>query len=102
MNPPIRSLIAIRDPASHAKRRHPWTRAFSTTALKEYHPMISKRAVQLMEGLASSKGAEMDLTLWIAYFTYDFMGDLVFGGGTEMLRDGDINGMLEVQKKGFR
>lgn len=64
--------------------------------------MISKRATQLMECLVNTKGTETDLTHWIASFTYDFMGDLVFGGNTEMLRDGDVNGMLEIQKKGFR
>ena len=92
MNPPICSLLATSDPSEHARRRRPWTRAFSTAALKEYHPIIHKRATQLTECLANScatsgKGGSKvteanvntwtDLTRWIAFFTYDFMGDMV-------------------------
>ena len=96
MNPPIKSLISTRTAAEHAKRRRPWTRAFSTAALKEYQPTIHKRGTQLAEGLANSclgahgrKGRDIgskeedttswtDLALWTGYFTYDFMGDLVY------------------------
>lgn len=92
MNPPVRSLIATSDPSEHARRRRPWNRAFSTAALKEYHPIIHKRATQLTERLGSTctganagqqteteanKDTWTDLTQWIAYFAYDFMGDMV-------------------------
>lgn len=70
MNPPLVSLIATRDPVKHAKRRRPWTRAFSTAALKEYQPMVAKRATQLTDGLADTQGVPTNLTQWIAYFTY--------------------------------
>ena len=70
MNPPIRSLISNRDPVEHAKRRRPWTRAFSTAALKEYQPLVAKRATQLTEALANTKGEPTNLTQWIAFFTY--------------------------------
>lgn len=92
----------MRDPIEHAQRRRAWTRAFNTAALKEYQPMIAKRVAQLTEGLINTKGCETNLTEWIARFAFDFMGDFVFGGGTEMLRDGDVHGALELQKKGFK
>lgn len=92
LNPPICSLLATSDPAEHARRRRPWTRAFSTAALKEYHPIIHKHVTQLTELLANSCSAHVksdskvteadknswtNLTQWIAFFTYDFMGDMV-------------------------
>lgn len=92
MHPPILSLVGLPDPVEHARRRRPWTRAFSTSALKEYHPIIHKRVAQLTEALAHScvsdvangrtdakaeKEVWTNLAQWVAFFTYDFMGDLV-------------------------
>ena len=68
LEPPITALISQRDPVEHARRRKPWTRAFSTTALKEYEPIIRKRAVQLCEALGNEKGST-DLARWFTYFT---------------------------------
>ena len=68
LEPPITSVIAQRDPTEHARRRRPWTRAFSTAALKEYEPIIRKRITQLGEAIASEKGTT-DLSRWFSYFT---------------------------------
>ena len=75
MHPPVYSLITQRDPVEHARRRKPWNRAFNSTALKEYEPIVTRRASQLLEGVASKKGV-LDLAQWISFFTYDFMGDM--------------------------
>ncbi len=76
MWPKICALIMLRDHGEHARRRRPWTRAFSTNALKEYQPIIARRVTQLVDGLAAQKGAT-DLAAWISWFTYDFMSDMV-------------------------
>ena len=68
LNPPIPSLIAIRDHTMHARRRRPWNRAFNTSALKEYEHIIAKRVSQLVGALEEQKGV-VDLTLWLGYFT---------------------------------
>ncbi|THG95018.1 hypothetical protein EW026_g6557 [Hermanssonia centrifuga] len=94
------ALIAFRDSTEHARRRKPWNRAFNTTAIKEYQPIISKRVTQLVDRLAEQKGT-VDLAKWISFFTYDFMGDMVYGGGTEMLRDGDKDGLWKALKDGL-
>ncbi|KAI0329906.1 high nitrogen upregulated cytochrome P450 monooxygenase 2 [Cubamyces sp. BRFM 1775] len=83
------SLIAESNPHEHARRRKPWNRAFNSSALKGYEEIIVKRANMLYEGLAAQKGAEVDLGKWIGYFSYDFMSDMAFGGGSEMLQNGD-------------
>lgn len=60
-------LIAIWDPVEHAQRRKPWSRAFSTAALKEYQPVAVKRAAQLLSRLSTEHGIT-DLAQWISYF----------------------------------
>lgn len=93
-------LISLQDPAEHARRRKPWNRAFNSAALKEYQPTVAKRVAQLVETLQAQEG-ETDLAEWISYFTYDFMGDMAFGGGTEMLREGDKDGLWKLLKRGM-
>ncbi|THG99327.1 hypothetical protein EW026_g3001 [Hermanssonia centrifuga] len=98
--PPILPIIATRDPVEHAQRRRPWNRGFSTAALKEYQPIIAKRVAQLVESLASEQGV-VNLVERISFFTYDFMGDMAFGGGTEMLKEGDKDGLWGLIHKGL-
>ena len=71
------ALVAYRNPAVHAKRRRPWNRAFNTSALKEYEPVVARRATQLVESISKQKGFT-DLAQWISFFTYDFMGDMAY------------------------
>ncbi|KAI0688711.1 cytochrome P450 [Cytidiella melzeri] len=94
-------LIACQDPIEHARRRRPWNRAFNTNALRDYQPIITRRATQLVEALRIQAG-NVDLAQWISFFAYDFMGDMAFGGGTEMLRDGDKDGLWKLLKAGMR
>ena len=69
LHAPVLPLIAIRDPAEHTQRRKAWSRGFSTAALKEYHPIVVKRAGQLMDSLrAASSEGPVDLAQWISFF----------------------------------
>ncbi|KAI0641498.1 high nitrogen upregulated cytochrome P450 monooxygenase 2 [Trametes meyenii] len=81
-------MIGLMDPVVHAERRKPWNRAFSATALKEYEPLIASRVSQLVQVLERQVG-EFDIGRFMNYFTYDFMCDMAYGGGSELLRDGD-------------
>ncbi|KAL5507847.1 hypothetical protein ACEPAH_5465 [Sanghuangporus vaninii] len=94
----VRSLIAIRDMQEHARRRKAWNRAFSTSSLKGYEPILVRRALQLTDMLEKQAGAKggpqkdaVNLVEWMRYFTFDFMGDMAFGGGFETMRDGTEN-----------
>lgn len=62
-------LIAFRDPAAHLKRRKPWNRAFSTTSVKEFEPIIQHRVQQFVDALAERQGQVLDLAAWVSYFT---------------------------------
>lgn len=77
MHPAVPSLVGYRDPVVHAKRRRPWNRAFSIAGIKEFQPLICKRAGQLVGHLGKQKGT-INLATWIRYYSYDFMGDMVY------------------------
>ena len=64
------NVISIRDYKEHAPRRRPWNRAFTTSMIKEYEPVIVKRVLQLVEHLEKKVGKELNLTEWLNYFTY--------------------------------
>ncbi|CAA7267082.1 unnamed protein product [Cyclocybe aegerita] len=97
----VKPLIAIRDKQEHNRRRRPWTRAFSTPALKGYEIMVSKRSFQLMDALGAQKGI-VNLTQWVSFFAYDIMNDLAFGGGSEMIKEGDADGLWHLLEAGQR
>lgn len=109
-----RSLITMRSVHEHAVRRKRWNRAFNTASVKGYEPIVKKRALQLVEELdkrSSLDGGKtrdsIDLSQWLTFFTcvvshaifllidigsrFDLMGDMVFGGGFELMRDGQDN-----------
>ncbi|KIK57400.1 hypothetical protein GYMLUDRAFT_46274 [Collybiopsis luxurians FD-317 M1] len=79
---------------AHAARRRLWNRAMSTQALHEYEDIIARRASELVEVLESqisvSKGV-VDITQWLNYFSFDFMSDLGFGAGSNMMQEGDLH-----------
>ncbi|EJD00159.1 high nitrogen upregulated cytochrome P450 monooxygenase 2 [Fomitiporia mediterranea MF3/22] len=86
------ALIGIRTMHEHARRRKAWNRAFNTSAVKGYEPIVQKRALQLVSELnkrtAKTGVPSVDLAQWLSYFATDFMGDMAFGGGFELMRDG--------------
>ena len=88
-----RNLLNLRDATEHARRRRPWVRAFTPASVKEYEPILTRRILQLADCLQkASVDGVVYLNEWISYFTFDFMGDLAFGGGFEIMREGDTNG----------
>ncbi|EKM52101.1 uncharacterized protein PHACADRAFT_262568 [Phanerochaete carnosa HHB-10118-sp] len=96
-------LIGYRDPVEHMHRRKPWNRAFSNASVKEFEPVIQHRVQQLVEALGDRQGQVLDLAEWLSFFTYDFMSDIMFGGWTEMIRDGvDKDGLWDLLHRGLR
>ncbi|KAH7931071.1 high nitrogen upregulated cytochrome P450 monooxygenase 2 [Leucogyrophana mollusca] len=94
------SLISSRDPQRHAQLRKPWNKAFANSPLKDYEELMVHRALQLIEelqGLCQQQPdgvSHVDIARWINFFSFDFMGDLAFNGGFELMRDGDKDGLL--------
>ncbi|KAI0046133.1 cytochrome P450 [Auriscalpium vulgare] len=71
---------------AHAARRRLWNRGMSPEALREYERFLLRRATQLFRKLEGQKET-VDMAEWISFFAFDFMGDMAFGGGFEMLQD---------------
>ncbi|GAW00984.1 cytochrome p450 [Lentinula edodes] len=77
----------------HAARRRLWNRAMSTEALQEYESIVASRAHELVDALdaqISTKGA-VDMTQWLNFFSFDFMSDLGFAAGFNMMKEGDVH-----------
>ncbi|KAJ7481150.1 cytochrome P450 [Mycena galericulata] len=97
-----RSLLVLRGEA-HANRRRIWNRGMSSESLEEYETILEERVAQLMERLGGLSGSTIDISKWFSYFTFDVMGDMAFGGGFEMLRDGrDKEGFCTIIEDGAR
>ncbi|KAJ6457611.1 cytochrome P450 [Mycena sanguinolenta] len=94
-------LINTRDPEVHAKSRKNWNRAFIPAAIKGYEPMLIRRVAQLVEALGAGTDTSVDLSQWLSFFSFDFMGDIAFGGGFELMRDGDRNGLWHILERGL-
>ncbi|KAF8265715.1 high nitrogen upregulated cytochrome P450 monooxygenase 2 [Lactarius quietus] len=100
------SLISQRDPILHMEQRKPWSRAFSSVAMKEYEVIVAKRARQLVgclenmiERTDEKENAMVDMTLWLKYFSTDLMGDMAFGGGFELMKASrDIDGFWTLME----
>ncbi|KAJ7654920.1 cytochrome P450 [Mycena rosella] len=73
---------------AHTAKRRVWNRAVTGAALREYEPLVAKRATQLMSRLVE---------IYLLNITrLDVMGDLAFGGAFEALREGkDVAGIGE-------
>ncbi|OCB86513.1 high nitrogen upregulated cytochrome P450 monooxygenase 2 [Sanghuangporus baumii] len=101
------TLIAIRSSQEHARRRKRWNRAFNSSAVKGYEQVVQKRALQLVSELekrsVKNGNQSVNLAEWISFFATDFMGDMAFGGGFELMRDGgDKEGVWTVLESGMR
>ncbi|KAI9462028.1 high nitrogen upregulated cytochrome P450 monooxygenase 2 [Russula earlei] len=104
------ALIAQRDPVKHAHQRKPWNRALSSVALKEYEAIVAKRTRQLASCLENlvhrsghKDGTALDMAAWFSYFATDFMGDMAFGGGFELMNaGGDKDGIWTFLESGLR
>lgn len=75
-NMKVRPLIATRSLHDHARRRKRWNRGFSTVSVKDYEPIITRRALQLVQelerrsGVDSGRGRQsLDLAQWFSFFT---------------------------------
>ncbi|KAJ7653210.1 cytochrome P450 [Mycena polygramma] len=95
------NLVASRHSGFHDEARKIWNSAFISTAVKGYEPMLFRRVAQLVEALGSQDDNNVDLSQLLSFFSFDFMGDLSFGGGFELMRDGDKDGLWHQLESGI-
>ncbi|KAJ7266575.1 cytochrome P450 [Mycena rebaudengoi] len=94
-------LIAARDFKVHTEARRVWSTAFSPSAVKGYEPKLVRRVTQLVEAMKSQDKDTTDISQWLSFFAFDFMGDIAFGGGFELVRDGDKDGLWHKLERGL-
>ncbi|KAJ7034119.1 cytochrome P450 [Mycena alexandri] len=94
------NLIGARDYKQHAIARKAWNRAFLPTSIKGYEPILIRRVAQLAEAMGAEDGS-VDLSRWLSFFSFDIMGDIAFGGGFELMRDGDKDGLWRRMEGGL-
>ncbi|KAI0682151.1 high nitrogen upregulated cytochrome P450 monooxygenase 2 [Cerioporus squamosus] len=92
-------MVGIMDVDEHLRRRRAWNRGLGPAALKEYEHLIVRRARQLVDRLGEQDG-EVNIGKWLNYFSYDIMSDMTFGGGSELLQEGDKNNVWRVLEEG--
>ncbi|KZT66218.1 cytochrome P450 [Daedalea quercina L-15889] len=96
------NLIGNRYKDRHAEARKTWNRAFTPAALKDYELILVRRVAQLVDELKNRGTAgPVDLSLWLSYCIFDFMGDMVFGGGFELMHEGDKDGIYRTMVAGL-
>ncbi|CAK5277509.1 unnamed protein product [Mycena citricolor] len=99
---PAKPLLLLKGEA-HANRRRIWNRGLNSASIAAYEVTLVKRVSQLLERLEeqSLSGSSVSINQWLGYFTFDFMGDMAFGGGFEMMRDrGDKDGLWKMIEEG--
>ncbi|KAH8813406.1 cytochrome P450 [Flagelloscypha sp. PMI_526] len=90
----VLSARTISDPnplKAHTEQRERWSKAFTSAALEDFSVPLHARLSQFLDKLKSmaDSRSELDLDEWFRHFVWDFMGDLVFGGGFSMMEDGE-------------
>ncbi|PIL33443.1 cytochrome P450 [Ganoderma sinense ZZ0214-1] len=90
-DPSVPQTLLAMSGEDHDNRRRLWNRGMSNESLVEYEGVVVKRAGQLVDRLReeSRRGKNVvDIVQWINFFTFDFMGDMAFGGGYNLLEEG--------------
>lgn len=86
----------------HSMRKRIWQAAFTGSNVLQFIPSLDNRTRQLIQCIRNRKDTSgfVDLSECISHWSYDFMGEIVFGGVTnlELMRDGDPEGLLHGLK----
>ncbi|EJF61644.1 cytochrome P450 [Dichomitus squalens LYAD-421 SS1] len=93
-------LVGISTVEEHVRRRRAWNRGLGPAALKEYEQLTTQRARQLADALEQQR--RVSLEKWFDYFAYDLMSDMAFGGGSELMLEGDKDGVWSILQQGTR
>ncbi|KAL0574599.1 hypothetical protein V5O48_007366, partial [Marasmius crinis-equi] len=89
------SLLALTGEA-RTKRRRVWARGLANDALSEYEGAIRPQVNKLFERLSEQTYRDIDIGEWLNYFSFDFIVEVAFGGGSYMLSKGDKTELWEA------
>lgn len=92
----LSNLVGVRNKKEHSRRRKVWQRALNPNSIKYYEGFIYMRTQQMVDLLAQKTSGPVDMSEWMGYYTFDIMGDLVFGEGPEMMKNGDNDNLWHL------
>ncbi|KAF5576016.1 Isotrichodermin C-15 hydroxylase [Fusarium pseudocircinatum] len=83
------SLVGIKDPILHGKKKRLLSHAFSAKALKSHEETINSYTDLFVQQAAIHGGGSegIDMTRWYNWFAFDVIGDLAFGESFNCLKD---------------
>ncbi|KAI0686845.1 high nitrogen upregulated cytochrome P450 monooxygenase 1 [Cytidiella melzeri] len=96
-------LDGYRDFTNHGVRRKPWMRAMNHNALKEYEGDVKAKVTALVDALEvrARRGEGVDISKWMSYFAFDFMGSMIFNQDFGLLKAGkDVDGFWHTVEEG--
>jgi hypothetical protein len=110
------SMHTARDRGAHDRRRRVWDRGFSTKckslqfsiftlangkiALRDYQSRVTKYAYDLVRKFSENAGKPVNMTQWLAYYSFDVMGDLTFGKSFDLLESGKQHFAIKMMHDG--
>ncbi|RMZ81077.1 hypothetical protein DV738_g2396, partial [Chaetothyriales sp. CBS 135597] len=81
----------IRNHKDHALRRRTWDRGLGAKALRDYEPRVEDYTQQLLSLLKRQEGGPVNASQVFNFYSFDVMGDMAFGKGFNMLKDGVVH-----------
>lgn len=94
------NIASMDDPAQHSRKRRIMAQALTTSAVKTMHPSIWKNLTNLYDSLKPAKPGTWSAATNISdvsnAFTFDTMGDIVFGQNMNMLTSNTNRWILSV------
>ncbi|KAI0148362.1 cytochrome P450 monooxygenase-like protein [Xylariaceae sp. FL1272] len=82
---PQKSAVFTRDKQEHKEGRKVWAQSLSTKAMNDYHPRIARLAQALAGCIETFNGAPVDLDTVMSWFSFDVMGEVLFGKDFNLL-----------------
>ncbi|KZV93858.1 cytochrome P450 [Exidia glandulosa HHB12029] len=96
------SLIAMTPGTTHARRRRLWNRGFGRDELVAHSAAAKMELDVLLNQLDKLADADspVDITKWLRYYSFDFMGRFAFGESFGLLKAGaDPHGFIAAVEK---
>ncbi|KZT24130.1 cytochrome P450 [Neolentinus lepideus HHB14362 ss-1] len=84
---------------AHSNRKRIWAQALTGNGLSQFYGVIEKRTHELVSYIQrrQDKDGVVDFTECLDHWSYDLMGDMVFGGYNELelMKNGDPDRLIE-------
>ncbi|GBE89918.1 predicted protein [Sparassis crispa] len=89
----------------HADRKRIWSTAFTGPTVVHFFPLLERRTMELMKCIewrqTRAESKTVDLSECLCHWSYDFMGDMAFGGcnDLELMKRGDPDDLVMGGKR---